>query len=137
MNLPGRLNRTTLGDLLGTLHRAQATGVLELSETRGPSAGQRHSIFFSAGLVDRIDSASVETRLGELLLREGVLDEGSLRTLLARLVDAPERRTGEVLTEELLASDAAWVKETAGRLRAAEHALRVAVARLGEPAASR
>ena len=51
---------------------------------------------------------------------------------------APQE-TGRAIerSRELLASDGAWVKETAGRLRAAEHALRVAVARLGEPAASR
>jgi hypothetical protein len=118
VNLPGRLNRTTLGDLLGTLHRAQATGVLELAETRGPSAGQRHSIYFSAGLVDRIDSATVEPRLGELLLREGVLDEDGLRTLLARLVESPERRAGEVLTEELHASDAVVSAALRAQLRA-------------------
>jgi phage gp37-like protein len=118
VNLPGRLNRTTLGDLLGTLHRAQATGVLELAETRGPSAGQRHSIYFSAGLVDRIDSAAVEPRLGELLLREGVLDESGLRTLLARLVESPERRSGEVLTEELHASEAVVAAALKAQLRA-------------------
>jgi DnaJ-domain-containing protein 1 len=118
VNLPGRLNRTTLGDLLGTLHRAQATGVLELAETRGPSAGLRHSIFFSAGLVDQIDSATVEPPLGELLLREGVLDEDGLRTLLARLVDSPERRSGEVLTEDALASDAVVSAALKAQLRA-------------------
>jgi DnaJ-domain-containing protein 1 len=118
VNLPGRLNRTTLGDLLGTLHRAQATGVLELSETRGPSAGQRHSIYFTAGLVDRIDSAKLGPRLGELLLRDGVLDEDGLRRLLARLVDTPDRRSGEVLTEDLLASDAVVSAALRAQLRA-------------------
>src|SRR5260221_423910 len=35
MHLPGRLRTTTLGDLLGALHRAGATGTLELAELRG------------------------------------------------------------------------------------------------------
>jgi hypothetical protein len=118
VNLPGRLHLTTLGDLLGTLHRAQATGVLELAETRGPSAGQRHSIYFSAGLVDRIDSANIELRLGELLLREGVLDGDGLRTLLSRLVETPDRRSGEVLTEDLYASDAVVSAALKAQLRA-------------------
>jgi DnaJ-domain-containing protein 1 len=60
----------------------------------------------------------VEPRLGELLLREGVLDEDGLRTLLARLVDSPDRRSGEVLTEELLASDAVVSAALNAQLRA-------------------
>ena len=33
MHLPGRLKATTLGDLLGALHRSAASGSLELAET--------------------------------------------------------------------------------------------------------
>src|ERR1019366_6127251 len=35
MDLPGRLRSTTLGDLLGALHRAGSTGTVELTEDQG------------------------------------------------------------------------------------------------------
>jgi len=57
MLLPGRLRTTTLGDLLGTIHRARASGTLELTEDRGRS----HRIHFTEGRVIavEIDGASV------------------------------------------------------------------------------
>jgi DnaJ-domain-containing protein 1 len=106
VNLPGRLSRTTLGDLFGTLHRARATGVLELLERVGARAGTSHRVYFSSGLVDRIDTADDEPRLGELLLREGALDKEALRRLLLCLVEGSGRRTGEVVMSELSVSDA-------------------------------
>lgn len=118
MNLPGRLSRTTLGDLFGTLHRARATGVLELVETRGATAGTSHRVYFSSGLVDRIDAANADPRLGELLLRDGTLDREALRRLLACLVESPGRRTGELVTAELMASDAIVSAALKAQLRA-------------------
>lgn len=56
MQLQGRLRRTTLGDLLGTLYRARAHGVLELTETEGPRAGRAHRIHLSNGQVIAVDS---------------------------------------------------------------------------------
>ncbi|RYE89284.1 MAG: molecular chaperone DnaJ, partial [Myxococcales bacterium] len=44
MQLPGKLSLSTLGDLLGALHRGRTSGVLVLRETRGLSAGRRHHI---------------------------------------------------------------------------------------------
>jgi len=117
VNLPGRLSRTTLGDLFGTLYRARATGVLELVETRGATAGTSHRVYFSAGLVDRIDTANAEPRLGELLLRDGTLDREALRRLLACLVENPGRRTGELVTAELMASDAVVAAALKAQLR--------------------
>ncbi|WP_394851236.1 DnaJ domain-containing protein [Pendulispora rubella] len=57
MLLPGRLRTTTLGDLLGTIYRAQASGTLELTEDRGRS----HRIHFTEGRVIavEIDGAAV------------------------------------------------------------------------------
>ncbi|WP_394848688.1 DnaJ domain-containing protein [Pendulispora brunnea] len=57
MLLPGRLRTTTLGDLLGTIYRAHASGTLELTEDRGRS----HRIHFTEGRVIavEIDGASV------------------------------------------------------------------------------
>ena len=47
MNLPGRLTLATLGDLLGTLHRAEASGVLELVEAKGACAGRSHRVYLA------------------------------------------------------------------------------------------
>jgi hypothetical protein len=104
MNLPGRLTRTTLGDLLGVLHRAGASGVLELVEPSG--AGRTHRVFLTAGLVDDVETDRAHPPLGELLLREGALDYPGLSVLLRRLVVEPERRAGEILVSERLANEA-------------------------------
>jgi DnaJ-domain-containing protein 1 len=106
MNLPGRLKFTTLGDLLGTLHRAGATGVLEIVEASGVNAGRCHRVKLRAGLVDAVETDLEHPRLGELLAREGALDRQGLSTLLRRMVEEPERRSGEILVDERLASAA-------------------------------
>jgi len=65
MQLPGRLRLTTLGDLLGALHRACASGILELVEIEGARAGRSHRVFFDSGLIDDVDTAFEQARLGE------------------------------------------------------------------------
>ena len=102
MNLPGRLKLTTLGDLLGDLHRAKASGVLELFELDGFNAGRCHRIFLDAGLVDGVDSSLPSPRLGELLVREGFLTLDGVRTLLRRLVEEPDKKAGQILLSERL-----------------------------------
>jgi hypothetical protein len=61
MQLPGRLSASTLGDLLGALHREGVTGLLELSEVRGPRGagvpGRLHHIHLRGGLVVAVDTA--------------------------------------------------------------------------------
>ena len=94
MNLPGRLTLTTLGDLLGTLHRAGATGVLEIVEPSGARAGITHRVKLRSGLVDAVETDLDHPRLGELLVREGALDRHGLATLLRRMVEEPRRRSG-------------------------------------------
>lgn len=106
MNLPGRLSRTTLGDLLGRLHRAGASGVLELLEPSGARAGRSHRVFFTGGLVDAVETLDAHPPLGELLAREGALDTASLAKLLQKLMLNPSLRAGEVLVSERLASEA-------------------------------
>jgi hypothetical protein len=106
MNLPGRLTRTTLGDLLGMLHRAGASGVLELVEPSGSRAGKCHRVFLSGGLVDDVETDHEHPPLGELLAREGALDREAVATLLRRMVETPERRAGEILVAERLANEA-------------------------------
>jgi DnaJ-domain-containing protein 1 len=118
MNLPGRLSRTTLGDLLGRLHRAAASGVLELVEASGARAGASHRVFFTGGLVDSVETLDAHPPLGELLAREGALDSASLAKLLRKLMANPALRAGEILVNENLASEALVAAALRWQLRA-------------------
>jgi DnaJ-domain-containing protein 1 len=95
MLLPGRLKGTTLGDLLGTLHRASATGTLELIEDRG----RTHRIHVAAGLVVAVELDGAAASLAELLRRERAVDDDVLRRSLLRAM-ASRRLHGEVLIDE-------------------------------------
>src|SRR5262245_19571537 len=106
MNLPGRLTLATLGDLLGTLHRAEASGVLELVEAKGPSAGRRHRAYLARGFVDGVETELDHARLGELLHERGLIDREALAMLLRLVLEQPSRRAGELLVGEKLATPA-------------------------------
>jgi hypothetical protein len=98
MQLPGQLKHTTLGDLLGALHRESASGVLELIEPDG----RRHQIDLREGEVEYVASerggpllgdilqladlppASDEQRLGEALLDQGVISGRELSEALRK-----------------------------------------------------
>jgi len=99
MKLPGRLGATTLGDLLGALHRERASGTLELLEEKGVTAGRVHRLFLSGGQVEHVETAIKALRLGEVLGRFGWLNSDGARWLARRLIEAPDRRTGELLIE--------------------------------------
>lgn len=121
MLLPGRLAKTTLGDLLGRLYRASATGALELAAN-----GRRQRIYLQRGLIVGLDLdvGPLPSRLGEVLVGEGLagIDQ------VARALSAQQRlgvaapRHGEilvragVLTPEL--RDAALRKQARRRLDA-------------------
>jgi hypothetical protein len=100
MKLPGRLRLTTLGDALGALHRAGASGILELSEDRGST----HRIHLAQGVVTDIETNLSRQRLGDLLAGQGFLGARALARLARRLLESPSRRAGEILVEEGLAS---------------------------------
>lgn len=100
MNLPGRLRLTTLGDVLGALHRSGASGVLELSEDRGAT----HRVYWKSGMITQVDTSLFRERLGELLSRQGLLEAAALARLARRLLEAPSRRAGEILVDEGLVS---------------------------------
>ena len=104
MKLPGRLRATTLGDLLGVLHRGRATGILELIETAGVTAGRRHRLHLDVGLVQKVDTPLRVSRVGEILSGEGFLGAQATRRLARLLVQEPTKRTGQLLIEEELAS---------------------------------
>jgi len=95
MLLPGRLRATTLGDLLGALHRASATGTLELTEDRGRS----HRIHVARGLVVAVELDGASASLAEILRSDGAVGEDVLRRSLLRSMSS-RRLHGEVLVEE-------------------------------------
>ncbi|HEY4159559.1 MAG TPA: DnaJ domain-containing protein [Polyangiaceae bacterium] len=100
MLLPGRLRLTTLGDLLGELHRACASGVLELVETEGARSGRSHRVYFQSGLVEDVDTTLSHPRLGEILARDGLLSMSALACVARRLIEQPGKRVGEILVDE-------------------------------------
>jgi DnaJ domain len=111
MILPSRLSATTLGDLLGMLHRESTTGTLELTErwlTPGSRSG--HYVHLRSGLVADVETNRSKTPpLGEFLRREGFLTDAGYRTLIGWLGKRDRRSTGEILVTERLA-DAAIVE---------------------------
>jgi hypothetical protein len=101
MQLPGRLRSTTLGDLLGTLHRARATGTLELAEFHG----RLHRIHLSRGLVVAVELDGPVPSLAEELRREGAVGDDVLKRSLLRAM-ASRRLHGEVLVRDFKLSPA-------------------------------
>jgi hypothetical protein len=77
MLLPGRIELTTLGDLLGALYRERVSGALELAE---PS-GVRHRVLFRAGVVSGVDTPLGCPPLGRVLLDMGVLSPAARRAV--------------------------------------------------------
>lgn len=119
MQLPGRLRATTLGDLLGGLHRAGASGTLELVEDRG----RAHRVHLSQGKVVAVELDGAAPSLAEILRRERAADDDVLRRSLLRAM-ASRRLHGEVLVEEFHLSPsivgAALRRQVLARLAALE-----------------
>jgi DnaJ-domain-containing protein 1 len=99
MHLPSRLRSTTLGDLLGALHRARASGTLELAEDRG----RVHRIHLTQGLVTAVELDGAALSLAEILRRERAADDDVLRRSLLRAM-ASRRLHGEVLVHDFRVS---------------------------------
>lgn len=95
MQLPGRLKATTLGDLLGVLHRGSASGTLELVE----SGGRAHRVHLTRGLVTAVEVDRAAASLGEILRHEEEVDDDVLRRSLLRAM-ASQRLHGEVLVRD-------------------------------------
>jgi hypothetical protein len=95
MELPGRLRSTTLGDLLGALHRAGSTGTLELAEDRG----RVHRIYVAKGLVAAVELDGTSPSLADILRRDQAADDEVLRRSLLRAM-ASQRLHGEVLVDD-------------------------------------
>jgi DnaJ-domain-containing protein 1 len=95
MQLPGRLKATTLGDLLGALHRSGGSGTLELSE----SNGRIHRIHLARGCVTAVELDRASASLAEVLRQRDEIDEETLRRSLLRAM-ASRRLHGEVLVRD-------------------------------------
>jgi DnaJ-domain-containing protein 1 len=100
MHLPGRLAASTLGDLLGTLHRSRTTGLLELAEVPGSTQsyviGRKHRIRLVAG----VDTGFHVRPLGEILHDKGYLGVDGLIALMRHLSARDGRLAGEILVDE-------------------------------------
>lgn len=90
MQLPGQLKNTTLGDLLGALHRESASGALELIEPDG----RRHRVDLREGEVEHVETDRGGPLLGDLLQLTELPEAGD------------EQRLGEVLLDQGLVSRA-------------------------------
>jgi hypothetical protein len=104
MLLPGRLETSTLGDLLGALHRLKTTGVLELIEERGTRAGTAHRVYLHGGLIQHVDTCLAGPPLGDLLRRHRLLDSATSGRFERVMATRDGRRAGDVLVEERLLS---------------------------------
>ncbi len=119
MQLPGRLRSTTLGDVLGAVHRARASGTLEILEDRG----RIHRVSVVEGLVAAVELDGAAPSLAELLRRDRLVDDDTLRRSLLRAM-ASRRLHGEVLVTEFHLTrsvvDAALRKQLLARLHVLE-----------------
>jgi len=119
MQLPGRLRATTLGDLLGALHRAGASGTLELTEDRG----RTHRVHIAQGLVTSVELDGASPQLADLLRSHGALDDQTIRRAVLRALTS-RRLVGEVLASDFHVSpdviDVALRDQLVLRLRALE-----------------
>lgn len=97
MLLAAQLSRTTLGDVLGQLHRARASGMLVLEEIVGSRAGISHAVHVVSGSPRAVDSEG--PRLGELLATRGGVDVNRVEEGVRRKHRGDARLMGEVLCD--------------------------------------
>jgi DnaJ-domain-containing protein 1 len=86
---------TTLGDLLGMLHRAEASGTLELTV----DTGRAHRVHLSRGFVVAVEIDGAAPTLAEILRTEHRVSDELLRRSFLRAVTS-QRLHGDVLVHE-------------------------------------
>lgn len=120
MDLPSRLQTTTVGDLLGALHREGASGSLELEEPNG----RTHRVHVSRGRVTSVEVDRASASLAEILRGDAAVEEGILRRSLLRAL-ASQRLHGDVLKSDFGVPenvvDIALRRQMKTRLAALEH----------------
>ncbi len=130
MQLPGRLDASTLGDILGVLYRGSATGVLELCELgRGATAqgGRIHRIHLLSGLVASVETELKVAPIGELLAQSGKLDRRAIDVMLYRMAIGDPRPAGAILIGLGAISSETLVAGLRGQLQAKINAVFAAV----------
>lgn len=104
MILPGRLSATTLGDVLGALHRARVSGRLELIGRDDWQAGQQYEIVLRDGLIVAVRGEAAP-KLGELLVQQRALSTEAHERFERVLACTPWQRAGELLLRMHLVDD--------------------------------
>ncbi len=100
MLLPSKLGSTTLGDLLGSLHRHRVSGILELTEP----GGTRHRIHLHRGDVTEVETPG--PRLGDILESLESMDSERVRELRRRVLGEMSQPLGcELLEQRLVTSE--------------------------------
>jgi tetratricopeptide (TPR) repeat protein len=95
MAIKGSLKEASLADVCQLLHMSQKTGCLSVTDQS--RFGQ---IYFDQGRITYARILNRRDRLGDLLVRDGVLSPEALRAVLDRQTAEPHRRLGELLVDE-------------------------------------
>jgi DnaJ-domain-containing protein 1 len=98
--------------MLGTLHRAKATGTLELAE----DTGRTHRVHLSVGLVVAVEIDGATATLAEILKREHGLEDDVLRRSFLRAISS-RRLHGDVLVEDFRIGDVVVDTALRGQIR--------------------
>ncbi len=107
----GRLEGIGVPELLWNLCRRRSTGVLHLTER-----GLTKKIYLAEGRIIFAASSDPDDRLGEMLLREGVVRLAALDRAVARLHEG--KRLGTLLVESGDLSPEQLVRSVVGQVRA-------------------
>ncbi|HEX6694592.1 MAG TPA: DUF4388 domain-containing protein [Longimicrobiales bacterium] len=94
MAIKGSLREASLADVCQLLSLGFKTGCLSVAD--GSRFGQ---IFFEKGRITYARIVNRRDRLGDLLVRDGVLRQDQLEQVLAEQSKEPDRRVGELLVE--------------------------------------
>ncbi|HEX6939400.1 MAG TPA: DUF4388 domain-containing protein [Longimicrobiales bacterium] len=95
MAIKGSLKEASLADVCQLLAMGQKTGCLSVTDRA--RFGQ---IYFDRGMITHATIVNRRDRLGDLLVRDGVIEHEQLRQVIERQGAQPERRLGDLLVEE-------------------------------------
>jgi tetratricopeptide (TPR) repeat protein len=92
MAIKGSLREASLADVCQLLALGQKTGCLSVAD--GSRFGQ---IYFERGRINYARIVNRRDRLGDILVRDGLLEQDNLDEVLQRQSQEPDRRVGELL----------------------------------------
>jgi hypothetical protein len=94
MAIKGSLKEASLADVCQLLAMGQKTGCLSVTDR-----SRFGRIYFDRGRITHAGIVNRRDRLGDLLVRDGVLTPAQVREVLEQQQRDPERRFGELLLE--------------------------------------